>query len=69
MMTPAGRTTTYTCLVGHPIAADQLETLTELRVLDQGATVRQCREHGAPIALTTVPNGPKPGSLQADHPA
>ena len=58
------RHTVYTCLVGHPISADQLEILTETCVLDRGATLRQCREHGTPIALTSFPQ-----NAEETHPA
>ena len=64
MSEPRERRSVYTCLVGHAIPPDQLEILTELCVLDCGATVRQCREHGTPIALTSFPQ-----NAEETHPA
>jgi hypothetical protein len=51
---PAERTT-YRCVVGHEIPGPELDELTEVRSLDQGAVVRLCREHGAPIAIIVAP--------------
>jgi hypothetical protein len=51
----------YCCVVGHQIPADQLDEATEVRVLDRGAKVRLCIEHGAPIAMTREP-GDEPAS-------
>jgi hypothetical protein len=45
---------TYRCVVGHEIPSDLLEELTEVASLDAGASVRLCREHGAPIAVTVL---------------
>ena len=45
----------YTCVVGHVIPAELLETATEVQVLDRGAEVRLCREHGTPIAVRRSP--------------
>jgi hypothetical protein len=41
----------YRCVVGHDIPAVDLESLTAIRSLDEGAEVRVCVEHGAPIAM------------------
>jgi hypothetical protein len=41
----------YRCLAGHDITANELDQSTELQILDAGARVRLCREHGAPIAV------------------
>jgi hypothetical protein len=46
------RSKTYTCLVGHHIPEEYVERDTETRRLDSGAIVQQCKEHGAPIAVT-----------------
>jgi hypothetical protein len=46
------RSVTYQCVVGHPIPEAQLEVATEIRELDDGAEIRVCREHGAPISMT-----------------
>jgi hypothetical protein len=43
---------TYACLVGHDIPVDELDQYTEVVILDGGARVRICREHGAPIAVS-----------------
>jgi hypothetical protein len=43
--------TAYRCVTGHPIPAAELSALTEVWTLDEGAEVRVCREHGAPIAV------------------
>jgi hypothetical protein len=52
-MAEAGKKTEfYWCVVGHEIAQEQLDVETEVRTLDQGAEVRICVEHGAPIAVT-----------------
>lgn len=51
---PAERTT-YQCVVGHEIPDAELDSLTEVRSLDQRAVVRLCREHGAPVAVTVAP--------------
>jgi hypothetical protein len=51
---PAGRTD-YRCVTGHPIPAGALDSLTEVVSLDGGAVVRQCCEHGAPIAILISP--------------
>jgi hypothetical protein len=48
-------TITYRCLAGHDIPVVQLDESTELVTLDGGAVVRICREHGAPVSVTTVP--------------
>jgi hypothetical protein len=42
----------YWCVVGHEISRERLDVETEIRTLDQGAEVRVCVEHGAPIAVT-----------------
>jgi hypothetical protein len=42
----------YFCLAGHPVPADALDTVTEVQTLDDGAQVRVCREHGAPIGTS-----------------
>lgn len=49
------RRTTYECVVGHEIAASELDSRTEIQTLDGGARVRVCVEHGAPIAMTEAP--------------
>jgi hypothetical protein len=49
------RRTTYQCVVGHEIAAEDLDARTEILTLDHGARVRVCLEHGAPIAITERP--------------
>ena len=41
----------YWCVVGHEIRKDRLHVETEVQVLDQGAEICVCVEHGAPIAL------------------
>ena len=50
----------YTCTVGHAIDSARLNEDTEIVVLDAGARVRVCREHGAPVAETldaaTIPD-------------
>lgn len=43
----------YRCLTGHEIDAVALEEETEVVTLDDGAKLRLCREHGAPIAITS----------------
>lgn len=50
-----GPETTYTCVAGHEIPGADLQALTQIETLDAGAEVRLCREHGAPIAETIVP--------------
>lgn len=55
MTAESERETTYHCVVGHEIPSAELETRTELWVLDGGAEVRVCAEHGAPVALTRQP--------------
>jgi hypothetical protein len=45
---------TYRCAVGHEIPSERIEELTELASLDAGASVRLCREHGAPIVVTVL---------------
>lgn len=42
----------YACVAGHPISPDHLDLDTEIVLMDAGATVRICREHGCPIAIT-----------------
>lgn len=44
--------TAYHCVTGHEIPRQDLDSLTEVRSLDEGALVRICREHGSPIAIT-----------------
>lgn len=44
----------YSCLAGHAIPADLLEQLSQEVTLDEGAVVRLCRDHFAPIAVTVV---------------
>ncbi|HEX8917985.1 MAG TPA: hypothetical protein VF898_05755 [Chloroflexota bacterium] len=41
----------YQCVVGHEIRADELDQATELTILDNGASIRICRRHGAPISV------------------
>lgn len=53
---------TYFCLAGHPVSADALDTLTEVQSLDDGAQVRVCREHGAPIGTSIDDTRDGPGS-------
>lgn len=45
----------FRCVTGHEIDESDLEACTELEVLDGGAEVRLCREHGAPIAVQIAP--------------
>ena len=49
------RDITYRCVVGHAVPATALDERTEVVRLDDGAEVRICREHGAPIAMTSRP--------------
>lgn len=57
---------TYRCVVGHVIAAGQLDALTETVSLDGGASVRVCRDHGAPIAMTVSrPDGSRVAETRA----
>jgi hypothetical protein len=51
---PKGRTS-YRCVTGHEIPVDDVVETTEVVTLDGGAVVRQCREHGAPIAIRVAP--------------
>lgn len=53
--------TTYRCVVGHEIPPADLDRLTDLVMLDAGARVRICREHGAPIAETKLGTGSASG--------
>lgn len=48
---------TYRCVVGHEIPSERIEELTEVASLDAGASVRLCREHGAPIAVSILHRG------------
>ena len=48
-------TVTYRCLAGHEIPVAQLDEVTVLVTLDGGAVVRICRQHGAPVSVTTAP--------------
>jgi len=48
---------TYRCVVGHEIPFERIEELTQIASLDEGASVRLCREHGAPIAVTVSRGG------------
>jgi hypothetical protein len=48
-------TITYRCLAGHDIPVEQLDEATEFLTLDRGAVVRICRQHGAPVSITTAP--------------
>ncbi len=50
------RRVTYRCTTGHPIPGDALDAETEVVALDQGAEVRICMEHGAPIVLLEEEN-------------
>jgi len=52
---PDAETTRYACVVGHEIAARDLEQQTEMHLLDQRLEIRLCRRHGAPIAVTRLP--------------
>ncbi len=49
------RDTTYHCVVGHEIPSSELDAASEVWTLDEGARVRICIEHGAPIAMTQAP--------------
>jgi hypothetical protein len=40
------------CVTGHPIT--DLSGQTELTVVDAGANLRLCREHGAPVRVETT---------------
>jgi hypothetical protein len=52
-VTEAGeKTERYRCVAGHEVSQERLDVETEVRTLDQGAEVRVCVEHGAPIAVT-----------------
>jgi hypothetical protein len=44
--------TKYWCLTGHVITERQLDQSTELLTLDDGAVVRVCTEHGAPLSVS-----------------
>ena len=48
------KTETFWCVAGHEVSEERLDAETEVQVLDQGARVRVCLEHGAPIAVTIV---------------
>lgn len=48
------RMVTYMCVTGHCIPPRELEVLTEEVELDNGARVRICKEHGAPIACDSI---------------
>lgn len=52
------RKLSYRCVVGHDISPGKLDRLTVVTNLDEGAEVRICREHGAPIALRSSPLEP-----------
>jgi hypothetical protein len=54
--------THYRCLAGHDISEEQLDQSTELRTLDDGAVVRLCKEHGAPLSVSV------PVSANAEDP-
>jgi hypothetical protein len=45
----------YRCASGHAISEEELDSQTEIRSLDQGAVVRICRAHGAPISVQLEP--------------
>jgi hypothetical protein len=47
--------TEYVCVTGHAIPGDALDQRTEVVSLDQGAVLRQCKEHGAPVAMRVAP--------------
>lgn len=49
------RERTYHCVVGHSIRPERLEDETAIWILDAGARVRVCLEHGTPIAVTVAP--------------
>lgn len=51
---PKGRTA-YRCVTGHEIPPEAVAECTEVVSLDEGAVVRLCREHGAPIAIHVSP--------------
>ncbi len=54
-MDSESRATHFRCLTGHAIDAAELDRATEVVKLDQGAEVRICREHGAPVAQSIPP--------------
>ncbi len=54
----APRAIAYWCVAGHDIVASELENETETVMMDRGARVRICREHGAPIAWKESPGKP-----------
>ena len=58
MDTSEPRELSYHCVVGHDIVTGELDRLTIVTSLDEGAEVRICREHGAPIAVRSAPLKP-----------
>jgi len=54
-MNEAGDQTAYRCISGHEISSSKLDEESEMVVLDAGAKVRICREHGCPVAISRPP--------------
>lgn len=46
---------TNRCVAGHAFSGPELDVASEVTTLDGGFEVRVCKEHGAPVSVSSTP--------------